>query len=49
MDTHTNIVYSHAGYDVIINFWSEVIAKELSEIPPATALDGISPETGRLK
>ena len=27
-DIHTDIVYSHTGYDVIIYFRSEVIAKK---------------------
>ena len=32
-DIHTDIVYSHTGYDAIVYFRSKVIAKKLSKIP----------------
>ena len=48
-DIHTDIVYSHTGYDdVIIYLQSGVIAKKLSKIPPPTALGGISRERFKL-
>ena len=38
MDIHTEIVYSHTGYDVISYFRSEVMAKKTDE---NTASDGV--------
>ena len=42
--TSTDIVCSHTGFDVIIYFQSEVLAKELSKILPPTASGGICRE-----
>ena len=34
------VVYSHTRYDVTCYFWSDVIAKKLSKMPPLMALCG---------
>ena len=44
MDIHTNIIYSRTGYDVVIYFWSKVMAEKLLKIPGPVASCGISRE-----
>ena len=41
---HTEIVCCRIGYDVIIYFWSEVIAKKTAENTASTASGGIPRE-----
>ena len=43
-DIHTDIVYIHTGYDIIIYFRSEVIGGKPSILPLPTASGGISRE-----
>ena len=48
-DIHTNIVYSHTGYEAIIYFRSKIIAKKLLKIPLPTASGGISRKWFKLR
>ena len=43
-DIRANLLSIHTGYDLTSCFWSEVIAKKLSKMPPTTVLCRISRE-----